>query len=64
MAITGNKCVDEKCCVVNYVYTDPLGLLNHEMYLICVTDAAKECELNKSQIGKVVSAAAKSAVNK
>jgi hypothetical protein len=64
MSITENECVDETCCVVEGVYEDVSGIQNHGMYVSCVADAAKQCDLSGKDRGKAVSAAARSGVNK
>jgi hypothetical protein len=63
-SITENECVDETCCVVDSVYEDVSGIQNHGMYVSCVADAAKQCDLSGKDRGAAVSAAGRSGVNK
>ncbi len=63
--ITGNPCVDTAVCAdEDYCYEDEFGLFNHGLYLAAVADATKACGITGQERGNVVSAAAKSNVNK
>jgi hypothetical protein len=61
--VTGDECVDTTCCVVDNVYENPYGLVDHALYVTCVADAAEQCSLDESSRGDTIDVAVDSSVN-